>query len=218
MKEKYGKLTLKERVEKRSKKHKRDGKWLCQCECGNEKIVSDYYLRMSPFASCGCLLRKNNKDYDESIRNKIKNGIKIDSNNCWIWQGAKHLQGYGNIAYRGKPLLVHRISWMIFKGEIPQGMKVCHKCDVTSCCNPEHLFLGSQKDNVKDGIDKGRYANRVLGKRRNKLIYEQVQEIKKLHEEGMTRKELQIKYEIGRTCIQKIITGKSWKINWSQEI
>jgi len=218
MKEKYGKLILKKRVEKRSKKYNRSGKWLCQCECGNEKIVSDNYLRTSPFASCGCLLKKNEKDYNEEIIIKIKNNIKIDVNNCWIWQGAKHKQGYGNISYRGKPLLIHRVSWVVYKGKISEGIKVCHICDVTSCCNPDHLFLGTQKDNMKDAVKKGKFENRNVVKVRNKLNFEQVKEIKKLSKQGMKRKDLQVKYEVGRTCIAKILTGRSWNVNWTKEV
>ncbi len=217
-KDKFGKLTLVERVQKRQKRPRKDGKWLCECECGNKKVVLDHYLRTSPNASCGCLVTLDEDKYHKKIKNKILKGILKDENHCWLWEGAKHRQGYGNIAFRGKPCLVHRIVWVVFIGKIPNGMKVCHKCDVTSCCNPDHLFLGSQKDNVRDGIDKGRYEKRTLGKRRNKLNWNQVQEIKKLHEEGMTRKELEDKYCVGQTCIAKILTGTSWNINWTQEL
>lgn len=152
---------------------------------------------------------------------KIENFINcyvIDENACWIWTKSKHRQGYGHLRINGRYELAHRVSWRIHRGEIPFGLMVCHKCDVTSCCNPEHLFLGSQKDNIKDANDKKRLNGRKLGKRRNKLNYKQVQQIKKLHDQGMTRKELKEKYMVGQTCIAKILRGDSWKKNWTQEL
>lgn len=145
------------------------------------------------------------------------NCVIVDEKGCWIWQRSRHRQGYGHLRLDGRYELSHRAAWKIYKGEIPKNLKVCHKCDVTSCCNPDHLFLGSQKDNVKDGKSKGRYDNRKMGKRRNKLNFEQVEEVKRLHSQGITRKNLQVKFEVGQTCIAKILRGDSWKINWTKE-
>jgi len=75
---------------------------------------------------------------------------------CWIWIGSTNAYGYGDIRYKQKPYKAHRASWMIHKGDIPNGMIVCHKCDVPACVNPNHLFLGTHMDNTKDKIAKGR--------------------------------------------------------------
>jgi hypothetical protein len=219
----FGRLVTVTKITKRVKNPYKPETWLCKCDCGNEKIVTETFLNTSPKASCGCYEYKTKRSYDredyfEVIKNKIKENIDIDVNECWIWQGSKHRQGYGSLRYKRKYSLVHRIAWEVYIGDIPKGMKVCHKCDMTSCCNPKHLFLGTQKDNVKDGANKGRYDNRKLGKRRNKLIFEQVEEIKKLNSHGMTRKELQLKFEVGQTCIAKILNGVSWKTNWTKEL
>ena len=87
---------------------------------------------------------------------------KVDtkgSNECWEWQAAKHRQGYGIFKFDNKIQLAHRISWLLANTEIPQGMVVMHKCDNPSCVNPDHLCLGTQKDNIRDMRTKGRGNN-----------------------------------------------------------
>lgn len=76
--------------------------------------------------------------------------------NCWEWRGAKRSRDYGNFNLNGKPTLAHRVSYELFIGKIPKDILVCHRCDNQSCVNPNHLFLGTQKDNVRDCLNKGR--------------------------------------------------------------
>lgn len=221
--ERYGKLFTIEMVQKGRGNPYRSPKWKCKCDCGNETIVSYHYLKTSPEANCGCKEYKNKKQYDrfdylEYMKNFINKNIKKDQYGCWLWMKAKHRQGYGSIRFKNKFGLVHRVVWEVYKGEIPEGMKVCHSCDQPACCNPDHLFLGTQKDNVYDMINKGRKKINIRKTRRNKLNYEQVQEIKALHGNGMTRKELEKKFSVSQTCIAKILTGVSWKVNWSEEL
>lgn len=215
----HWKLVTIKKVQSSKKNPHISAKWLCKCDCGNEKIVNECNLYGRGVKSCGCWEYKNKKVLDHEFNNEyFQKRVTIDLNGCWIWKGSKHKQGYGNARYKNKLTLAHRLSWIVHVGEIPEGVKICHKCDVTCCCNPEHLFLGSQKDNVADAIQKGKYENRKQGKRRNKLNWDQVQEIKKLHGEGMSREDIKEKYDVGQTCIAKILTGKSWNKNWTEEI
>lgn len=94
---------------------------------------------------------------------------KVDkTDDCWLWSGSKSgLYGHGEIG-RGRrtegKVKTHRLSWELHNGSIPKGMHVLHKCDNGLCVNPDHLFLGTQKDNMVDMAKKGRNRNQNSGK------------------------------------------------------
>jgi hypothetical protein len=76
---------------------------------------------------------------------------------CWTWVGYLWSTGYGAIRVNGKKTLVHRLMYSLFWGKIPDGFLVCHVCDNPLCVNPLHLFVGTNNDNVKDCLQKGRH-------------------------------------------------------------
>ena len=80
----------------------------------------------------------------------------FNNNGCWVFVGHCNNYGYGQIEYQERPQLVHRISFRLMKGKIGKGLYVLHKCDNPPCWNPDHLFKGTQLDNIRDMINKGR--------------------------------------------------------------
>ncbi len=75
---------------------------------------------------------------------------------CWLWTRMWDKDGYGRVRHNGKQRGAHRVAFELFRGAIPEGMCVCHRCDTPACCNPDHLFLGTSVDNVVDRVAKGR--------------------------------------------------------------
>jgi len=96
--------------------------------------------------------RKNTK---ESFEAKIEK-----TETCWNWLGSVNNSGYGFIRWHGERYGVHRLSYELFIGNIPDGLFALHKCDNRKCVNPDHLWLGTQSDNLKDMYNKGREGNR----------------------------------------------------------
>jgi len=101
-----------------------------------------------------------------TLQKRLLKNIHKKPSGCWVWTGAKNTRGYGNIFVGsiGKKTvtkMVHRVAYEIYKGSIPEGKNVCHSCDNPSCCNPKHLFIATQKENLLDMTIKGRRSNGV---------------------------------------------------------
>jgi hypothetical protein len=94
----------------------------------------------------------------KSAQQRFDEKYVIADSGCWLWQAAKNNRGYGVIGYGGgnKIVLAHRLSWMLYRGDVPTGLWVLHKCDIRDCVNPEHLYLGTIKDNARDHMQRGR--------------------------------------------------------------
>jgi hypothetical protein len=135
------------------------------------------------------------------------------SGDCWIWTGSKHDQGYGQINIDKKMTFTHRISYEISNNvKLDRNTKVLHSCDNPPCVNPAHLFLGTQADNVRDAVAKGRMkTSRGCDHKLSKLSYEDIVMIRKLHFEGMSGADLGRMYHVGKSTVHRIIKKYTYK-------
>lgn len=130
------------------------------------------------------------------------------ANGCWEWVGALSKTGYGFFSMRGSNMGAHRASYLLYVGDIPEGMLVCHKCDNPSCVNPDHLFIGDNSDNMADAMRKGRRGRKEIITVAHHIAWSDEWGIRKLHLEGVSMEKISRRYRVARTVISKIIAGK----------
>jgi hypothetical protein len=150
----------------------------------------------------------------------------IRKEGCWDWKGYCDPCGYPRFGIgRYEKIRGHRVSWILHKGPIENGKYICHHCDNPRCTNPDHLFMGTPKDNEQDMTDKGRRVT-VLGRLGNrnkrptttgeknpgaKLKEKSVIEIKKRLKMGVTKRRIARDFHVGITTIGRIERGETWK-------
>ena len=130
---------------------------------------------------------------------------------CWEWRGARNSRGYGQILVNGKTTSAHRVSFCIYRGE-PGEMHVLHRCDNRGCVNPQHLFLGTHTDNMRDMTAKGRHG-RYEGERHHsrKLTEDGVRELRRLHAEGTTYTALAAQFGMSINQARRVALRMTWK-------
>lgn len=140
---------------------------------------------------------------------------------CWPWLGFRKENkdnGYGMARWDGKTVLAHRVSWRLANGPVPKGLCVLHRCDNPPCVNPEHLFLGTLRENTRDMMAKGR--SRWTGPKvplkgsaapASKIKEHDVVAIFRLRAEGATLTELARKYDLAPATVSAILLRQSWR-------
>lgn len=135
--------------------------------------------------------------------------LPVPFTGCWIWGAGRAGCGYGQFQFKGRQIGAHRASWILYRGEIPAGAFVLHKCDVRCCVNPDHLFLGSNKDNVKDMISKGRQV--VLRGEKHGCASISEKQAREILADTRRNYLLAAAFGLGTSQISKIKKGRQWK-------
>ena len=135
-------------------------------------------------------------------KNIIAENHTVDDNGCWIWKRQPAAR-YPKVMISGEFFGVHRLSYIVHHGQIPDGMHVCHRCDVTRCVNPEHLFAGTHQENMLDMAAKGRHPGK-----KSKLSDELVEEIRARHRRGFPSSWLAEDYGISARHLRDIVAGR----------
>lgn len=145
----------------------------------------------------------------------LEKTVILSKKKCWLWSGSQDGRGYGHLG-RGigtKIIKAHRASYIIFVGKIPKGFMVCHKCDVPSCVNPNHLFIGTSKDNANDRDRKGRQKT-PLGEKHGKSVLT-AKLVRKIRKEYSPIKGgyalLSRKYGLDPSHVRSIVNHKIWR-------
>lgn len=133
-----------------------------------------------------------------------------DSTKCWEWLGAT-ARGYGEISIHYHMHKTHRIAYELIKGPITDGLFVCHSCDNKLCCNPDHLWLGTTEDNMRDMVVKGRSARNCGEKSGSvKLSKEQIISVFNFRNEGYSQRCIASIYGVSNQQISRILSRKRW--------
>lgn len=172
---------------------------LCQCGCG--ETVPGRFV----------------KGHNRRVIEKVPLGERFwqkvfvqSPDECWEWQGARQLAGYGRFTLEdGRLGLAHRASYELHYGPIPEGMFVCHTCDNPACVNPAHLWLGTHQDNMDDRTAKHRHRSGDTHPR-SKLTADDVENIR-ANRMNLTGQEMAALYGVANTTISAVLNRQNWK-------
>ncbi len=135
---------------------------------------------------------------------------------CWPWTGYRLPGGYGQIGEGpagGRKLYAHRVAYELVNGPLPEGVLALHRCDNPPCCNPAHLFPGTNQDNTADMDRKGRRGeHHPVGSLNGRAVLTSpaVQEIRQLHAQGIGYRRLAQMFGVGMSTIARVVRGESW--------
>jgi hypothetical protein len=180
------------------------------CGTSIQRVPSQIAAYRTHFCSIKCHGLYRGANLKERL---MKSVTKQPNGGCWEWRGTVLTSGYGQIRQNNEPITTHRASWIVHRGPIPSTMFVLHKCDVRHCINPDHLFLGTQSDNMRDRTNKGRDGVKYgTGHWNSRLRPQDIKKIRELSASGLHNgKQLAAMYAVHPVTISNILLGKTWK-------
>lgn len=160
-----------------------------------------------------------------SLADRVRGMVRVNKETgCWEFIGTPDAgTGYGKTSICRLRTSLHRLAWMAWCGPIPHGLEVCHRCDNRICGNPEHLFLGTRRDNVQDAKQKGRLSSgerhglKLRGENapQAKLTWDKVRAIRRAVAEGVDRQTIATQYGISASNVWVIARGETWREGWA---
>lgn len=135
--------------------------------------------------------------------------IPEPNSGCWLWTAAANKRGYGHFGVNGEVRDAHRVSYELYVGPIGDGLSVLHRCDIPSCVRPDHLFLGTQKENLEDMTVKGRRRTAKGEERRSSKLTATIAE--KIRADKRTHREIAVAFGISKSQVGAIRLGLYWK-------
>lgn len=131
----------------------------------------------------------------EFLRSLIREG------ECLVWRGCTDKDGYGLVNFKGRTVRAHRLAYRLAYREDPGRLSVLHTCDTPACCEPTHLFRGTQKTNIRDMASKGRHG-------KIKFSHVEVLQIRERAAQGELQKSIAAELGVSKSCISKIVNHK----------
>jgi hypothetical protein len=169
-------------------------------------------VREYPCEHCGKMCYKKYALAFCSDRCRFLSSVLMSENvnECWVWMGGVNARGYGKASMDGKFIPAHRMSYILFFGEIPDGKLVCHACDNPPCVKPAHLWIGTTQENTKDMVKKRRH---IFGEKSSvsKLSSQDVRDILALERLGINQAVIGEKFNISAGHVNNIVKKRVWK-------
>ncbi|HUT15273.1 MAG TPA: HNH endonuclease signature motif containing protein [Anaerolineae bacterium] len=160
---------------------------------------------------CGAVMRLRRRRPSQDWKDRYWEKVDVrGKDECWEWVAGTNSRGYGQLQVDGKSAYAHRLAWELENGPIPEELCVLHRCDNRNCVNPAHLWLGTNADNSRDMVKKGRPA-RGAEHAHAKLTRQEVQQIRHLYSTGeYLQRELGKRFGVSESHVSGIVNRKYW--------